>query len=60
MAIDAGSYAGKVSGAGGGGFMMFMVDPVNRLRVINRLSTLDGGKVMNFHFTNDGTQAWRV
>lgn len=60
MAINAGAFAGKVSGAGGGGFMMFMVDPINRLRVVNRLNALDGGKVMNFHFTNDGTQAWRV
>ncbi|QGQ98488.1 dehydrogenase [Paenibacillus psychroresistens] len=59
IAIQAGAYAGKVSGAGGGGFMMFIVDPVLRLNVIKELEKLDG-HVMNFHFTKNGTQAWRV
>ncbi|MBP1934765.1 GHMP kinase [Ammoniphilus resinae] len=59
VAIQSGAYAGKVSGAGGGGFMMFIVDPVRRLQVIRELCKLDG-KVMNFHFVKDGTFGWRV
>ncbi|MDU4961126.1 MAG: hypothetical protein E6X17_10770 [Sporomusaceae bacterium] len=59
LAIQAGAYSGKVSGAGGGGFMFFMVDPINRLQLINQLNDLDG-RVINFHFTKNGTQAWRV
>jgi D-glycero-alpha-D-manno-heptose-7-phosphate kinase len=59
IALEAGAYAGKVSGAGGGGFMIFMVDPVLRLRLINALKQEDG-EVINFHFTKNGTQGWRI
>lgn len=59
IALNSGAYAGKVSGAGGGGFMMFIVDPVRRLNVIRELNKLDG-TVMNFHFVKDGTMGWRV
>lgn len=59
IAISAGAYAGKVSGAGGGGFMMFIVDPIKRLNVVRELSKLDGD-VMNFHFVKNGTLGWRV
>jgi D-glycero-alpha-D-manno-heptose-7-phosphate kinase len=55
----AGALAGKVSGAGGGGFMMFMVDPVRRMEVISYLQTVSG-TVFNCHFTKTGTQGWRI
>ncbi|MCC3646350.1 GHMP kinase [Cytobacillus oceanisediminis] len=58
-AINAGAYAGKVSGAGGGGFMMFIVDPTKRLQVIKSLRE-NGGAVMDFHFVKHGTQGWRI
>ena len=58
-AIDAGARAGKVSGAGGGGFMMFFVPPDKRMSVIRALNCFDG-QVSNCHFTKHGTQAWRV
>lgn len=58
-AISAGALAGKVSGAGGGGFMMFFVPPDKRMDVIRRLNDY-GGQVSNCHFTKYGTQAWRV
>lgn len=58
-AREAGAYSTKVSGAGGGGFIMCMVDPVRRLGLIR---ALEGGlgSVMNFHFVNHGVQAWRA
>lgn len=59
VAMDAGAYSGKVSGAGGGGVMMFFVDPVKRIKLIRALSKLDG-QVMDFHFTKNGTQGWRI
>ncbi len=59
IAINAGAYAGKVSGAGGGGVMMFIVDPIKRLNVVRALNELEG-RVLNFHFTNNGTQGWRI
>ncbi len=58
-AIAAGALAGKVSGAGGGGFMWFFVPTEKRMDVIRSLSTF-GGQVSNCHFTKNGTQAWRL
>lgn len=58
-AIRAGALAGKVSGAGGGGFMMFFVPPEKRMDVARALSRFEG-QVSNCHFTKHGTQAWRV
>ncbi|MBN8212599.1 MAG: dehydrogenase [Xanthomonadales bacterium] len=58
-AINAGALAGKVSGAGGGGFMMFFVQPDRRMDVIRALGAFDG-QVSNCHFTKNGTQAWRI
>ena len=59
LALEAGAYGGKVSGAGGGGFMMLMVNPANRIRLVETLRKQDG-MVMNFHFTKYGTQAWKM
>lgn len=39
-ARDAGALGGKLLGAGGGGFMLFYVEPANRARVHERLSNL--------------------
>lgn len=58
-AIDAGARAGKVSGAGGGGFMMFFVSPEKRMDVIKTLQQYEG-QVSNAHFTSHGSQAWRI
>lgn len=59
-AIEAGASAGKVSGAGGGGFMMFLAPTEKRMDVIRTLSKFKGGQVSNCHFTSKGSQAWRV
>lgn len=59
VACNAGAAAGKVSGAGGGGFMWFFVPTEQRMSVIRALNGL-GGQVSNCHFTQHGTQAWRV
>lgn len=58
-AIKAGALAGKVSGAGGGGFMLFFVPAELRMDVVRALSKFSG-QVSNCHFTKHGTQAWRV
>ncbi len=58
-AIHAGALAGKVSGAGGGGFMWFFVPTEKRMDVIRTLNGY-GGQVSNCHFTKHGTQAWRI
>ena len=58
-AIAAGALAGKVSGAGGGGFMMFFIPPDKRMDVVRALENFEG-QVSNCHFTKHGTQAWRI
>jgi D-glycero-alpha-D-manno-heptose-7-phosphate kinase len=56
----AGAFCGKVSGAGGGGFMMFLVDPKRRLRVVESLTNSSDGVVLGCHFVPSGASAWRV
>lgn len=57
-AISAGALAGKVSGAGGGGFMMFFVDAAKRPLVERTLSRFSG-QVATTTFTEHGAHAWR-
>jgi D-glycero-alpha-D-manno-heptose-7-phosphate kinase len=59
LARAAGMLAGKISGAGGGGFMMLLVDPVRRMDVIRALESTSG-QIFNCHFTEYGTQGWKV
>jgi D-glycero-alpha-D-manno-heptose-7-phosphate kinase len=56
-AISHGAQAGKVSGAGGGGFMLFFVDVSDRLKLVNCLSTF-GGFSENVGFTDQGVETW--
>lgn len=58
-ALQAGALAGKVSGAGGGGFMLFFVPTERRMALIRTLNRFNG-QVSNCHFTKLGAQAWRV
>jgi D-glycero-alpha-D-manno-heptose-7-phosphate kinase len=58
-ALDAGARAGKISGAGGGGFITFLVDPKRRVDVIRALSRHEG-RVMTCHFTRHGTEGWKI
>lgn len=59
VAISAGAIAGKVSGAGGGGFIMFVVEPTKKKDVINALAKLDGF-VMPFQFSDGGAHGWKI
>jgi D-glycero-alpha-D-manno-heptose-7-phosphate kinase len=57
-AMAAGALAGKLSGAGGGGFMMFLADPAQRPNVMRALTAF-GGVVMTCNCTEAGAHAWR-
>lgn len=59
LAIESGAHCGKISGAGGGGFMMLFVDPVRKLNVIKALSRLNG-QFVNFHFVGTGASSWKT
>jgi D-glycero-alpha-D-manno-heptose-7-phosphate kinase len=56
-AVRAGALAGKVSGAGGGGFMMFVVPPEKRLRLIRELNEA-GGHTEGVKLTKRGVESW--
>jgi D-glycero-alpha-D-manno-heptose-7-phosphate kinase len=57
--LAAGARAVKVSGAGGGGFMMFFLDPGHRMRVIRALEAQDA-QTLTCHFTKHGTEGWKI
>lgn len=55
----AGAIGGKVSGAGGGGFMMFIVDPRKRRHVMRALER-QPGHVFASGLTQAGAMSWRI
>lgn len=59
VAFGQGARAAKVSGAGGGGFMMFLCDPEQRI-ALTRALLKEGGSVLDFHFTQQGATSWRI
>jgi len=56
-AIKAGAYSGKISGAGGGGFMIFIASPLKKYHVVKALEDM-GGFTINFHFVQQGAHGW--
>ncbi|HEY3910168.1 MAG TPA: hypothetical protein VGM07_09795 [Stellaceae bacterium] len=59
IAFGNGALAGKVSGAGGGGFIMFIVEPENRLGLIEALNAA-GGVAGPVKFAERGCETWQV
>lgn len=58
-ALSAGATGGKISGAGGGGFMIFYAPYIHKYKLIKKLGEL-GGTVMNYTLTNEGLTTWTV
>lgn len=58
LAMRNGAIAGKVSGAGGGGFIFFIVRPENRFRLLKALAR-EGAMSTPVKFTSRGCEAWR-
>jgi D-glycero-alpha-D-manno-heptose-7-phosphate kinase len=50
---------GKISGAGGGGFLMLCVDPEYRYPLISALNK-EGAMASGVQFSFDGAEAWIV
>ncbi|MEA1834390.1 hypothetical protein U8607_20055 [Methylobacterium durans] len=53
-----GALAGKISGAGGGGFAFFLVHPEHRFRLIEALNAA-GGQASPVQLTSVGSEVWR-
>ncbi|OHD14640.1 MAG: dehydrogenase [Spirochaetes bacterium GWB1_36_13] len=58
-AIKNGATGGKISGAGGGGFMFFYCPKNTRYHVIDALQNF-GGEFRRFNFEKKGVQTWKV
>lgn len=58
-ALKAGANGGKISGAGGGGFMFFYCPRHTRYAVLERLHQF-GGEFRRFQFTKLGVTTWTV
>ena len=56
-AKKAGASGGKISGAGGGGFMFFYCPANTRYSVIDTLKKF-GGEIKSFQFTKHGLRTW--
>lgn len=58
-AVKAGATGGKISGAGGGGFMFFFCPGNSRYHVSDSLRKF-GGNIHPFQFTKSGLRCWTV
>lgn len=58
-AISAGSTGGKISGAGGGGFVFFYCPDNTRFSVAKALESM-GGYVQPYNFTKKGLETWKT
>lgn len=59
IALCNGAWGGKVSGAGGGGFIMLFADPEHRYRLIESLNEA-GGQASAVRLTFVGPETWVV
>lgn len=57
--LEAGALSLKVSGAGGGGFMMIFVKPEEKIDIIRSLEKFNG-KIHNFQFSDQGSTSWTI
>ncbi len=55
----AGASGGKISGAGGGGFMFFYCPGNTKFKVMEVLNQ-SKGYILNYQFTKSGVQSWKV
>jgi D-glycero-alpha-D-manno-heptose-7-phosphate kinase len=58
-AKGAGATGGKISGAGGGGFMVFYCPGTTKYNVIKSLERF-GGQVKNYQFVEHGMKSWTI
>lgn len=58
-AYNAGATGGKISGAGGGGFVFFYCPGNTKFEVIKALENL-GGKIQRYNFTKKGLETWHT
>jgi D-glycero-alpha-D-manno-heptose-7-phosphate kinase len=58
-ALKNGATGGKISGAGGGGFMFFYCPAITKIKVARSIEKM-GGRVQPFKFTQQGLVTWTI
>jgi len=58
-AMQAGATGGRISGAGGGGFMLFYCPGNKKFQVMKSLEGL-GGRFYPYRFVKDGLFTWKI
>jgi D-glycero-alpha-D-manno-heptose-7-phosphate kinase len=56
-ALNSGAVGGKLLGAGGGGYFLFLAKPSNKKKLIKSLSKLE---YINFKFTKKGSEVFTI
>ncbi|MCR6580941.1 dehydrogenase [Campylobacter insulaenigrae] len=59
LAMQNGAYSGKTSGAGAGGFMFFLVDPIKKYK-LKQILNQEQGYIQEFYFTKEGVRSWKI
>ena len=59
IVMSFGAAAMKVSGAGGGGFVIILAKPETKYSIIKALQS-ERGQVVNFEFTSGGVMSWTI
>jgi len=59
QAIQNGARAGKISGAGGGGFYMFFVNIEDKVGFVEEMQK-QGGRIISPKFVKNGSEAWTI
>ena len=57
--LKTGAIGGKLLGAGGGGFLLLFVKPMDRINLINNLKEI-GGEIITFQFESEGVTVWKT
>jgi D-glycero-alpha-D-manno-heptose-7-phosphate kinase len=55
-----GAIGGKLSGAGGGGYLMLLCDPDNKPKLFSELLSKTEYKAENIYLSKDSATAWRI
>ena len=56
-ALEAGAVGGKILGAGGGGYFLFLAKPKYKKKIIKRLKKL---QYIDFKFSNEGSKVFKI
>ena len=59
LVMNNGGIGGRVSGAGGGGCMIWLIDPKNKKKIERKLSK-QTGRIINFKFIDKGIEVSHI